>query len=280
MDAVNEEFEVVEVNDTDNQNLSENDDTFEMPTIDPETMEVVEEGSNEGNWEKRYKDLQSQKDKEVSEVKHQVDRYKKLLTPFEKDIKERDGDLVFEFPDTPRVEPTVQKPKEEDESSEIRPPTDDDWAVNPTEAAEKLFEYKEHQRQMQDNQRRETEARENAKVEYESSRAKAWVQAQELYPDVSQKDSALYKRADEILKSDPNLHATPSCDLIAVKLAAQDLGILPAGKKTTKKDTSYIVSGKTGTGTAKGSGKLSESEFAELTDEEQQEYFEREVLGK
>ena len=277
---MSDEKEVLDDNDTGKEETlskeKSGDDTFVMPTVDPDSGEAEKAADKADDgvaWEKRYKDLQSQKDKEVAAAQKEADRYKKLVAPFEKNIVDKDGELDFNFSEAEETGKETAVPQ---------PPTDDEWATNPTAAAEKLYEYKEYKRQQKEAVQQEQEQIKQAEVEYKEGRTKSWNEAQDMFPDAKNPESALYKRADEILRADPRLSSSPNCDLIAIKLAALDLGIRPVkGASQNKKDSSYIISGKTGKGGKdSSSGKLSPDEFAQLSDSQQTDYMEKEVLGK
>jgi hypothetical protein len=282
---LDETKEVLDDNDTGKEETlsteKSEDDTFEVPTIDPDSEEaktaaVKKDTTDEDDrtWKERYTFLQGQKDKEVSAAQKEVTRYKKLLAPYEKNIVEKDGDLDFNFADTPD-ESKVEAEKEP------QPPTDDEWATNPTAAAEKLYEYKEYKRQQKELAKQEEQETAKAETDYKKGRQDGWTQAQEMFPDIKDKESALFKRADEILKADPRLADVASCDLIAVKLAALDLGIRPVKGSVSKKDSSYIISGKTGkSGKGSDSGKLTPEEFDSLPTDKQDAIMEKEILGK
>jgi hypothetical protein len=282
---MDEQQETLEkVDDTEQETLSEEqsaDDTFELPTVDPESSDVVEkqpEQDESGNWEKRYKDLQSQKDKEVAEAHKKASRYEKLLAPFEKDIVDRDGELAFEFPDTPET----SEQKAEGKIPEPVPPNDDEWATDPTAAGKKLYAYERYVEKQQEAVLRQQDEVKEAGIKFKESRAKSWEVAQTDYPDLKDQDSALYKHANDLLLKDPYLDKYhPNADYLVAQLAASHLGITPAGKETQplKKDGSYIITKKSGASRASSSNKLTESEFSALTDEEQHKYMEREILG-
>ena len=227
--------------------------------------EEEKEEKEEDSFEKRYKDLQSHADKKEA-------RYKKLLAPFEKNlVEDENGDLSFKFDDTP--------PKKEDIPEQA---TDDEWLDNPRVAAEKDYKFRRYHEKIEEKQER-TKQTEAGKVEetnkaYESKRVEYWGEAQELYPDAKDKESALFKKAAEILEADPSMAASPRCDLVAIKEAAMELGITPQGKKPSpKKKSSYIIGGSSGSGGKGGDKKLSDEEFDALSSEEQNEYMKKSI---
>ena len=229
------------------------------------TEESQEEEKEEDSYEKRYKDLQSHADKKEA-------RYKKLLAPFEKNlVEDENGDLSFKFDDTP------QKPSDIPEQA-----TDDEWLENPRVAAEKDYKFRRYHEKQEEKQER-TKQDESSKVEqankaYASKRGEYWGEAQELYPDAKDKESALFKKAAEILEADPSMAASPRCDLVAIKEAAMELGITPQGKKPSpKKKSSYIIGGSSGSGGKGGDKKLSDDEFDKLSSEEQNEYMKKSI---
>ena len=78
-----------------------------------------------------------------------------------------------------------------------------------------------------------------------------------LFPDLDNESSELFQVAREIMANDPYLQMTPNGDMIAARLAASHLGISPSDgddssesspkrKVKSQKDTSYIISGKSG----------------------------------
>jgi len=229
------------------------------------TVESQEGEKEEDSYEKRYKDLQSHADKKEA-------RYKKLLAPFEKNlIEDENGDLSFKFDDTPL--------KKEDIPEQA---TDDEWIDNPRVAAEKDYTFRRYHEKQEEKQERNKQT-EAGKVEesnkaYESKRGEYWGKAQELYPDAKDKESALFKKAAEILEADPSMAASPRCDLMAIKEAAMELGITPQGKKPSpKKKSSYIIGGSSGSGGKGGDKKLSDDEFDKLSSEEQNEYMKKSI---
>ena len=229
------------------------------------TEESQEEEKEEDSYEKRYKDLQSHADKKEA-------RYKKLLAPFEKNlVEDENGDLSFKFDDTPQ--------KKEDIPEQA---TDDEWIDNPRVAAEKDYTFRRYHEKQEEKQER-TKQDESRKVEqankaYGSKRGEYWGEAQELYPDAKDKESALFKKAAEILEADPSMAASPRCDLVAIKEAAMELGITPQGKKPSpKKKSSYIIGGSSGSGGKGGDKKLSDDEFDKLSSEEQNEYMKKSI---
>jgi len=230
-----------------------------------DTEESQEEEKEEESYEKRYKDLQSHADKKEA-------RYKKLLAPFEKNlVEDENGDLSFKFDDTP------QKPSEIPEQA-----TDDEWIDNPRVAAEKDYKFRRYHEKQEEKQER-TKQDESSKVEeankaYKTKRGEYWGEAQELYPDAKDKESALFKKAAEIMEADPSMAASPRCDLLAIKEAAMELGITPQGKKPSlKKKSSYIIGGSSGSGGKGGDKKLSDEEFDALSSEEQNEYMKKSI---
>ena len=229
------------------------------------TEESQEEEKEEDSYEKRYKDLQSHSDKREA-------RYKRFLAPYEKNIVEdENGEFAFKFDDTP------QKPSEIPEQA-----TDDEWLENPRVAAEKDYTFRRYHEKQEEKQER-TKQDESSKVEqankaYASKRGEYWGEAQELYPDAKDKESALFKKAAEILEADPSMAASPRCDLMAIKEAAMELGITPQGKKPSpKKKSSYIIGGSSGSGGKGGDKKLSDDEFDKLSSEEQNEYMKKSI---
>ena len=239
---------------------------IEPPSDEEEdTEESQEPEKEEDSYEKRYKDLQSHADKKEA-------RYKKLLAPFEKNlVEDENGDLSFKFDDTP--------PKKEDIPEQA---TDDEWLDNPRVAAEKDYTFRRYHEKQADKQERtkETEAGrvEQANKAYKDKRVEYWGEAQELYPDAKDKESALFKKATEILEADPSMAASPRCDLLAIKEAAMELGITPHGQKSSpKKKSSYIIGGSSGSGGKGGDKKLSDDEFDKLSSEEQNEYMKKSI---
>ena len=223
------------------------------------------EKKEEDSYKKRYKDLQSHTDKKEA-------RYKRFLAPYEKNIVEdENGDLSFKFDDTP------QKPSEIPEQA-----TDDEWIDNPRVAAEKDYKFRRYHEKQEEKQER-TKQDENSKVEeannaYKDKRVEYWGEAQELYPDAKDKESALFKKAAEILEADPSMAASPRCDLMAIKEAAMELGITPQGQKSSpKKKSSYIIGGSSGSGGKGGDKKLSDEEFDLLSEEEQSKYMKKSI---
>jgi len=255
----------------------------EEPQKETEGTEEVEgkegeEGKEEGdkeNWEERYKNLQSFSDKKISDLQ----RYERLVSPFGKHIKEAGGgELTFEFPETSK------KPEDAPQ-----PPTDEDWETNPKEAAEKLVNYKEHLRDQKLNENRvkehNAEVATKAEEDYKSKREDTWKKTQEMFPDVTNQDSALFKRATAILNEDPKLALSPFCDLRAVKEAAYDLGIKLVNpdkpvKPKSKDNASYIIGGKGGSAGSKGKADMSDDDFYKLPDEQQREIMRKQVLDK
>jgi len=223
------------------------------------------EKEEEESYKKRYTALQSHTDK-------QLNRYKKLLTPFEKNLIENEnGDLSFKFDDTPQ--------KKEDIPEQA---TDDEWFDNPREASDKDYKFRRyHEKQAENKERAKTN--EAGKVEqannaYKDKRIEYWGKAQELYPDAKDKESVLFKKAAEIMEADPSMAASPRCDLLAIKEAAMELGITPQGQKSSpKQKSSYIIGGSSGSGGKGGDKKLSDEEFDLLSEAEQSKYMKKSI---
>jgi len=247
------------------------DDTDLEPIIDEE-VKVDEEKVDEENWEERYKNLQSQTDKQVADMQKSLKKHQDLTAPFSKNIKENeDGSLKFDFSETP------QKPKEAPPQ-----PTEDDWVENPKEAAEKLYAYKEYQRDQKEAKKQDSKAAEDADTVYKKQRAEAWGSAQKIYPDAQDENSDLFKRADAILKADPAMTASPHCDLMAMKIAAAELGISPVKSQEKPKEdkTSYIIGGKGAGGGSKGNKDTTDAEFDNLPDDQQRQLMKKQILSK
>ena len=262
---IEEEEEVVTPVEEEEEEIEIKPPSEEEEKSDEGTEESQEEEKEEDSYEKRYKDLQSHADKKEA-------RYKKLLAPFEKNlVEDENGDLSFKFDDTPL--------KKEDIPEQA---TDNEWIDNPRVAAEKDYKFRRYHEKQEEKQER-TKQDESSKVEeankaYKTKRGEYWGEAQELYPDAKDKESALFKKAAEILEADPSMAASPRCDLVAIKEAAMELGITPQGKKPSpKKKSSYIIGGSSGSGGKGGDKKLSDDEFDKLSSEEQNEYMKKSI---
>jgi hypothetical protein len=214
---------------------------------------IGEEKKEEGgiDWEERYKNLQSAKDREVQ-------KYKDLLTPFESYIqRDPDGNMRFKDFSSPQYE-------------EIPPePSETEWLEDPKTAYMKQRTHDKFIDRIEENERWKAY---DVEESYKKARAEAWSRAMSSYPELKNPDSSLFKRADEILKEDPALVASPYCDLTAVKLAAIELGISSQeSSKKLKKETSYIISGDSGQG-RKSTKELSDDEFIKLSPTERDNY--------
>lgn len=288
------EEEKDEVNDTGEGEEEE----FVTPTIDPVTGEVKEpedtgeEGGKKeeegGTWEERYKNLQSQKDKEVKDAQgakeaaeKELQRHKDLLTPYRNNIKETDdGRLSFDFSDTPS--------KKEDEKPP-EPATEEEWDDNPKEAAKKdraVERYQERKEREKEKEEQDTSSSaEEANETYWKARGESHENVLKLYPDFGNEESELFKKAAEWLANHPAVAQDPECDLIAIEKVAKELGISPAessenelGEKVDKGKGTYVIGGKSGSGGTKGKKKeLTEAEFKALKPEEQEQYMKESV---
>lgn len=240
-----------------------------------ETPPKEKEAGEEVNWEERYKHLQGQTDRQVDKMQKELARHQKLLAPFSKNIKEdEEGNLIFDFSKTP------QKLKEAP-----KPPTAEDWEINPAEAAKKYVDYREYLRDQKLAERQDAEKTISAERDYKTKRAEVWGQTQKMFPDVTNEDGDLRKRAQAILDEDPAMAASPFCDLMATRLAAAELGIQPveSSEKETpgkEKKTSYIIGGKGGGGGKGGEKEMTDEEFFKLPAEKQREIMKKQVMDK
>ena len=242
------------------------------PEVEPEP--VVEPEAEE-NWEKRYKDVQADRDRRLADKDKELTealRYRQLVDPYKDKIKEAsDGRLEFAFTETTKA------PEE---------PTQDLWVENPQQAAKEYADYRDFQRDQQLATKEKELQFSKQEDSYKATRVKSWDKTQELYPDAGKVDSELHKKAEELLAKDPALTASPYCDMIVTQLAANELGIKPVSKdspspapKPKKKDTSYIISGGSGSGGAGSTAKdLSEAEFTALPTDAQDKYLEEQFM--
>ena len=228
---------------------------------EPEKEEEQEPEVVEKDWEKEFKTLQSKKDKEVEDAKQEALRFKRLVSPYEKNIKETEtGDLMFDF-----SEP--EKPKER-----VEKPDEGLWLDDPKKATEQLITFREQEREDRDFATREKDKAVQANKTFKADWDKSWERTQKLYPDAIVEGSELQKGANAILAKNPKLGDLSDCNEICFKLAASELNIVPVKAKDTpspeKKDkevpdTSYIVSG----AGSKGKGKKKDESKEETPDE-------------
>ena len=226
-----------------------------VPEVEPKVeLEVVEK-----DWEKEFKTLQSKKDTEVENAKKEALRFKRLVSPYEKNIKETEtGDLMFDF-----SEP--EKPKER-----VEKPDENLWLDDPKKATEQLITFREQEREDRDFATREKDKAVQANKTFKADWDKSWDRTQKLYPDAAVEGSELQKKATDILNKNPKLGDLSDCNEICFKLAASELNIVPVKAKDTPspekkepKDTSYIVSG----AGSKGKSKKSNESKEETPDE-------------
>lgn len=262
------------------------EDKGRKPIIDPETGEVTgyEEGgkpaeekppSEDETWEKRYKDVQAQKDKEVSAAQNEVTRYKTLLSPFAENIKKKDdGSLVFAFPDT--------SSERKEQPAEVQEPTEEEWYKTPGEAMKKFRAViRADIKAEQDSLQRERDLS-KADKDYNTTCKEDWEVLQGEYPDLKDENSQLFQGADKFLRAHSGIISDPRYNRIAVERVALEMGVKPqSGDKpaatetspATKKDTSYIIGGPGGSGGKPGSAKKpTEEEFANMSPEEQRKW--------
>jgi len=228
----------------------------ELEKEEEQEPEVVEK-----DWEKEFKTLQSKKDTEVENAKKEALRFKRLVSPYEKNIKETEtGDLMFDF-----SEP--EKPKER-----VGKPDEGLWLDDPKKATEQLITFREQEREDRDFATREKDKAVQANKTFKADWDKSWERTQKLYPDAIVEGSELQKGANAILAKNPKLGDLSDCNEICFKLAASELNIVPVkaekspspekkGKEVP--DTSYIVSG----AGSKGKGKKKDESKEETPDE-------------
>lgn len=272
--------------------------------IDPKTGEVSEtkpaeaagsqtpkEEEGEPTWEDKFKKLQSDKDKEVTEAKAETSRLKTAFGPYLKNIKEVDGVPVLDFSET-----APPAPKEK-----IKEPDEDLWNLDTPAAVKQQLAFDKQQEEERRDADASEKAAKDADDEYKKMRGEKWGIAVTEYPQLLTEkgeinsEDALFQKAQKIMNDDPSICASASCDLMAIRLAAAELkiakkeGTTPpeekgaSGEKPKDKDKSYVISGASGSGKGKSTptGKLSDEEFAALTPDEQTEHMRKTVnLGE
>ena len=242
------------------------DETGE-PIIEENTGEGAGEGTGtgtggeDGNWEKRYKDLQSHSDQQLADKDKEIGKLNGLVSPFRRNIKETgDGDLIFDFSDTPE-----KKSKEEENIPEE--PTADEFFDDNQAATKKQIAFNLYQERQEKKKEKSQEEQRIANENLKKARGENWEKAVKLWPVFKNKDSEEYREADKWLNAHPELYSNGECDYIAIERIALQKGIKAAVKEEApapkKKDTTYIISGDSG----KGGGKK-EVEKETETDEE------------
>jgi len=242
------------------ETLIDPEESEEEEEVEPEKEEEQEEEGKE-DWKAKYGVLQSKKDKEVQDAKAETLRFQRLVSPYQKNIKKTEtGDYMFDFSEPEKKKERVAKPDEEL------------WLDDPRKATEQLITFREQEREDRDFSAREKEKAVQANKTFKADWDKSWDRTQKLYPDAAVEDSALRKKATEILNKNPKLGDLSDCNEICFKLAASELNIVPVKAKDTpspeKKDkevpdTSYIVSG----AGSKGKSKKSNESKEETPDE-------------
>ena len=121
--------------------------------------------------------------------------------------------------------------------------TKEDWIDDPHAAYTKQKAYddyiSEKKRRFDEEKYRAQKDEHDRKQAFESSWNKSWDKALELYPDLKNEDSDLYKKADELFKEDPELKYISSAPLRVVKEAAYTLGLKPSnGSKQSSSNAS------------------------------------------
>ena len=232
----------------------------EEEEVEEEQEEEKEEEKPEENWESKYKVLQSKKDREVEDAKAEALRLKRLVSPYQKNIKTTEtGDYMFDFSESEKAKERVARPDE------------NLWVDDPEKATEQLIAFREQEREDRDLTKRQEEKTAQAKKAFEADWNKSWDRTKELYPDAAVEDSELSKKAKAILDKSPELGSLSDCNEICFKLAASELNIVPKKADSSpvkkEKDTSYIISG----AGSKSKGKKKD----ETEDETPEEYIAR-----
>jgi hypothetical protein len=221
---------------------------IEEHRIDPETITDEE-------LAKLFPKFQSKRDKEIAALKKERDeaiqRANQYVAPVNNLMK----------PVTP-IEPSI-------ELGEAPPkPTKEDWEEDQGAAMEKFYAHKQYV-ERKEQLERDKENRNRTLAEQAEIRRQDWLfkydnsikETNELYPDATNKDSELFKKACQILARDgrranldPNSIPdiiSPYADSDSIRLAAHELGIQPKGKEVLTKPATkpiFLIGGKTGTG--------------------------------
>lgn len=245
----------------------------------------VENGQGEGeqnepvNWEERalaseksYTELKSHSDKQFNEMSSKVDRFERLLNPYQKFIKENDdGEMGFHF------DQELQKPKTP------TMPTDEEWIEDPKGSALRMMDIRDAEREKRETESRtqeEEQARESKEnADYDKERSIGWGEITKQFPQllkdgVNNTKDRLFCEGEKIFQEFPGIAADGNCDKFAIELAAYRLGIQPvgAGKSGNEKKKDYLIGGRGQAGQGSADGQLTDEEFFALSSEKRAAY--------
>jgi len=233
------------------EQIEDNENDLEQEEPDNQGQEIGEQQASEKMIPmKNFREYQSKKDREIAEARREIEETKKQLQ-WLKEMKQGDQQ---------------QAPVQQFDENEPQMPTEDDFLENEMEATRKLYRYERYQEKKQERLERQQREQEERKRRYDQEHERDIVLVRSKYPQITDMNGKLYKKAIEILQRDPDITSSPYYESYVVNQAALELGIKPItninnNKQTTKttaqvkKKKSYILNSKGGGASSNNSDK-------------------------
>jgi len=218
------------------------------PVKEAENKEESEEADPEKETdsdpiEKRLKDKDryiTRQQEELKELKLKLSKRDKVIHKFgsEAVVYDNDGDPIdFRFDDKKEKSETAK------EDAEPPLPTGDEPLEVYTDMIAKRAEWKYEQKQKAKEEAKQREQEVKTEKEEADLRDNAFKEAvdenieitAELFPDLKDTESKLFKEADKIFKANPKLKYRPDCNFICFSEAAKKLGIPPVTSSDTER---------------------------------------------